>query len=111
MITMEIFLFLITEYLESHRSSVNSAEVIKTSGYRTITDAAKLRELGYSNSQYHISSLLLSAEKRMLERLAEVNGESQASFLRRLIQQPASAHGLEKLGSMSLGGQQGESNE
>jgi len=38
--------------------------------------------------------LVTLIEKRSLERLAEANGESLASLLRRLIRQVASAHGL-----------------
>ena len=40
--------------------------------------------------------VVTSAEKRALERLAEVNGESQASFLRRLIHKAAEQQELSK---------------
>ena len=42
------------------------------------------------------SFLVSLFEKIALERLAEVNGESQASFLRRLIRQAAEQHGISK---------------
>jgi len=42
------------------------------------------------------------AEKRALERLAEDNGESQASFLRRLIRQAVVQQGLSNLSEDTL---------
>jgi len=55
--------------------------------------------------------LVTLVEKRALERLAEDNNESQASFLRRLIRQAASAHGLVKLESSFSDGETGESHK
>jgi hypothetical protein len=57
------------------------------------------------------SFLVTLAEKRALERLAEDNGESQASFLRRMIRRAASAQGLEESKLGSSDSQIGENHE
>jgi hypothetical protein len=61
--------------------------------------------------ELRFSFLVALAEKKALEILAEFDGESQASFIRRLIRQAASAHGLGKPEPGFSEGQKGESNE
>ena len=46
--------------------------------------------------ELRFSFLVTLVEKEGLERLAEMNGESQASYLRRLIRQSAEQQGLSK---------------
>ena len=55
-----------------------------------------LRRL-FMKKDIRFSFLVTLVEKRALERLAEVNDESQASYLRRLIQKAATGYGLEKI--------------